>query len=245
MPLCEHIWDYMRSVHVSFMNLEIIKVEIQTYHCFILWILYTRRTGIRENYLYERCIYEAVQTKFVSSCFELYCIFYEFSNFKNKQVYTSTTVTVFFTEATKQLGVSWFRGPWKRGKWVVAHRSVTAAAELAEGESGAVALIAGDVRWGGSSGRPLAGDSSGNVGRCGGAAQRARIAAERRAPTKDRGVVELELGDVRRREKMRKGGQWSGALYAQDGWKEQWCLCGRAASNHASALKYLPHTRVR
>jgi hypothetical protein len=29
---------------------------------------------------------------------------------------------------------------------VVAHRSVTAAAELAEGESGAVALIAGDVR---------------------------------------------------------------------------------------------------
>jgi hypothetical protein len=51
-------------------------------------------------------LYEAIQTKFVSSFLELYCIFYEFSNFRDKQVYTSTTVTVFFTEATNLLGAS-------------------------------------------------------------------------------------------------------------------------------------------
>jgi hypothetical protein len=52
----------------------------------------------------------------------------------------------------------------ERGKWAVAHWSVAAAAELAERESSVEALATGDVRRGGSSGRPLAGDSGGNVG---------------------------------------------------------------------------------
>jgi hypothetical protein len=88
-PLGEHIWDDLRSVHVKrheFRKHRGGDMNLSSFSFSEFCTLEEQELG-RIIYMKDVVLYEAVPTKFVLSFLELYFIFYEFSNFKNVQVY--------------------------------------------------------------------------------------------------------------------------------------------------------------
>ncbi len=88
MPLGEQICDGMRSAHDKFNEfIRHKKGDINLSSFLFYEFCRLKEQELRRTYyMKDVVLYGMVPTKFISSFLELHFIFYQFSNFKNKQV---------------------------------------------------------------------------------------------------------------------------------------------------------------